>query len=654
MEAKRKEISKIVTRENEALAGIAMNRVGKYLRAASEVLRDEQIQVAPVETGTLMREAGSFDRGNVPRQLEKKKSNTAKDAKGPHFADYRIEVPVGGQYQIDVHDQEKGAGTADLYINGVWMKRGADPVQNREASPEAGGWSYLAIVPLNAGANLIRLEHAARFPYFDKLLVTPNTLAIVPLTLVQLAAKYDVNPSFLEQVVDYLKRSNGATASALYAWEILGTDAPRSAWASPVAKLLDDVSGAEALAARYESLFQQALQEGKGSTEPGVKALYEFLMEKFGPFRAPGNARRYYAEGVRDQLGAMEAEAKRFEDATPEFPKAMGVTDGEIADTQIHTRGSHWTLGNQVPRRFLRVISGDEQTPVGSQESGRLQLAQWMTRPDHPLTSRVMANRIWRWHFGKGIVPSMDNFGRLGEKPTNQPLLDWLALEFVKQGWSIKAMHRQIMLSNVYQLSTDLDAHAAEVDPENALLWRSNRRRLEGEEIRDGIMSVSGGLTYNMGGSILTYQDRQYVANTSKGSAVDYDRPIRAAYIPVLRSSLYEVFQAFDLPDPTTSNGDRDSTVVAPQALFMMNSSVMLKHSRTMAESLLKREGVDDAARIRDAYERALGRPPSSQEIDQGLTYIAHMEQEWKGNKLNAWQSYCKSLLASNEFIYLN
>ena len=668
IEAKRKEIGAVVKKENDALAALAMNRVGAYLQAAAHVQRDEQIQVAPLETGGISRDAGSFDSGNVPHKLEKKKTNTEKDAKGPHFAEYKIPVPADGQYQLDVFEQEKGGGTADLWINGVWMKRGADPVQNREASPEAGGWNYLAIVPLKKGDNILRFEHAARFPYFEKLLISPNTLTTVPLSQVQIATKYGVNPSFLEQLVDYIKRSNGATASPLYAWEILGTDASRSAWASPVAKLLEGITGVEALAAKYEMLFQQALKEGKTSTDPAIKALYEFLTEKFGPFRAPENARRYYTASVREQVIVMEGEAKHLEETTPEFPKAMGVTDGEIADTAIHNRGSHWTLGAQVPRRFLRVISGDVQTPVGPKESGRLQLAQWMTQPSHPLTARVMANRIWRWHFGKGIVPSTDNFGRLGEKPTNQPLLDWLAVEFVKQGWSIKAMHRQIMLSNVYQLSTELDAKSSEVDPENTFLWRSNRRRLEGEAIRDGIMSVSGGLGFEMGGSILTYKDRQYVANTSKGSSVDYDRPIRAAYIPVLRSSLYEVFQAFDLPDPTSPNGDRDSTVVAPQALFMMNSSVILNHSKKMAESLLARNDLNDQARIRDAYERALGRQPSSKEIDQGLSFISRMEQEWSTTpqqnpsvkegmepaKLNAWQSYCKSLLASNEFIYLN
>ncbi len=654
IEAKRKEINKIVKRENDALAAVAMNRVGAYLKAAAHIQRDEQIQVAPVETGGLVREAGSFDNGNVPRKLEKKKPNTVKDTTGPHFAEYKIEIPEEGLYQIDVQEQEKGAGTADLWINGVWMKRGADPVQNREASPEAGGWTYLAIVPLKKGANIVRLEHASRFPYFEKLLISRNTLPNVPLTPIQIATKYDVNPSFLEQMVDYLKRSNGATASVLYAWEILGTDAPRSAWVSPVAKLFDGVTEPDALAAKYETLFQQALKEGKAATDPGIKALHDFLTEKFGPFRAPGNARRYYAANVRTQLTDMEAEAKKMEDATPDYPKAMGVTEGTIANTKIHTRGSHWTLGAEVPRRFLRVISGDQQTPVDNTTSGRLQLAQWMTAKEHPLTSRVMANRLWRWHFGKGIVPSVDNFGRLGEKPTNQPLLDWLAVEFVKQGWSIKAMHRQIMLSSVYQLATDLDAKSAEVDPENTLLWRSNRQRLEAEEIRDGIMSASGGLTFDGHGTILSYKDRQYVANTSKGSSVDYDRPIRAVYIPVLRSSLYEVFQAFDLPDPTTSNGDRDSTVVAPQALFMMNSSVILKHSKQMAESLLNQASVDDAGRIQQAYLRALGRPATAQEVDSALTFIARMEKEWNGNKVNAWQSYCKSLLASNEFVYLN
>ncbi|MBI2687834.1 MAG: DUF1549 domain-containing protein [Acidobacteria bacterium] len=657
IEAKRKEIGKITKAENEALIAAASKRVGAYLMAAARVKHDEEMRLAPVESapGAIVRASGSFDAGNVPKALEKKKTNAPKDGKGPYFAEYRIEVAEAGDYQVDILDEEKGAGTADLWVNGVWMKRGADPVQNREASPEAGGWTVLAVVPLRKGLNTLRLEHAARFPYFDKLLVAKNTLAEYPRTLVQIASDFTVNPGFLEQVVDYLKRSDGAVASPLYAWEVYGTDAPLAAWTSPAAKLFADFKPAKAeeLAMRYEELFNASTAE---NTDPGLKTLRELLKEKFGPFRAPGDARRYYAAAVRTQLAALEKEAKDLEAATPEFPRAMGVTEGaKIDDLPIHLRGSHWTLGDKAPRRFLKVIAGDRQPPIPSGHSGRLELAQWMTAKDHPLTSRVIANRLWRWHFGRGIVPTVDNFGRLGEKPVNQPLLDWLAVEFVRQGWSMKQMHRTMMLTSTYQMSSEFDAKSSEADPDNTLLWRMNRRRLEAEAIRDGIMSVSGGLNVQAtGGSILSYKDRQYVANTSKGGNVDYERNIRAVYIPVVRSSMYDVFTAFDLPDPAVSNGDRDSTVVAPQALFMMNGTVMLRHSKQMAEGLLARTGLDDAGRVKEAYERALARPATAREIDQALTYIAKMQEAWKGSRVSAWQSFCKSLLASNEFIYMN
>jgi len=659
VEAKKKEIAKIVKAENLTLTEAAKKRVGAYLLAAARVKRDEEIRLAPVEQapGAIERTAWSFDAGNVPRMLVKKNANTPKGSKGPYFAEYRVEVSEAGDYQVDIYDEERGAGTADFWVNGVWAKRGADPVQNRAASPEAGGWTVIAVVPLKKGANTLRLEHASRFPYFEKLLIARNTVERVPKTVVQIAAEFNVNPGFLEQMVDYLKRSDGAVASPLYAWEILGTDASLAAWASPVAKLFAgfaDTSKPEALAAKFEELFLAA--QGENVEDPGLKALADLLKEKFGPFRAPGDARRYYAAAVRTQLTALDSELKSLEEATPEFPKAMGVTEGgKIDDLAIHLRGSHWTLGQKVPRQFLKVIAGENQTPIPADRSGRLELAQWMTGKDHPLTSRVIANRLWRWHFGRGIVPSVDNFGRLGEAPVNQPLLDWLAVKFVEQGWSMKAMHRTLMLTSTYQMSSEYNAKATEVDPENTLLWRMNRRRLEAESIRDAIMSVSGGLNLqNTGGTILNYKDRQYVANTAKGGNVDYDRNIRAVYVPVVRSSMYELFSAFDLPDATMSSGDRDSTVVAPQALFMMNGSVMLKHSRLMADGLLARKDLDDAGRVREAYERALSRPATGAEVDQALTYVARMQEAWKGSRASAWQSFCKSLLASSEFIYIN
>src|SRR5262249_20247696 len=145
-------------------------------------------------------------------------------------------------------------------------------------------------------------------------------------------------------------------------------------------------------------------------------ALREVIYEKAGPFRAPDEPKQYYPQAAQGELARLEKERKDLEAATPQFPQAMGVSEGtQIADLPIHLRGSHWTLGRVVPRRFLPVIAGENQAAIPAGQSGRLQLAEWLTKPDHPLTSRVMANRIWRWHFGRGIVPSTDNFGRLGE-----------------------------------------------------------------------------------------------------------------------------------------------------------------------------------------------------------------------------------------------
>ncbi len=651
--------------------------------------------------GVVVRAAGIFDRGNVPRQLKKADPNAPAGAKGPFFAEYDVTVASAGDYQLDLFEQETGGGTADIWLNGVLMKKGAAPVENRAASEDAGGWSVAGIFPLTAGRNTLRLEHKSRFPYFEKLSIAPSSIPAgtpVPRTNVQIARQYSINPGFLDHWAEEMRRAKGAPHSALFAWYAFDArgsldDNSLSGWTSPAAKLFQGFhpNTREQIAARYQESFQEAdrqwrvLQSARPQTDgtepddemedpakkefkqPGLpdsslEAFRELLYAKAGPFRAPEESRQYFPAVVQEQLAQLEKERKELEAAKPEFPQAMGVCEGaKIGDVPIHIRGSHWTLGQIVPRRFLRVIAGENQPAIPAGQSGRLQLAEWLTGPGHPLTGRVMVNRIWRWHFGRGIVPSVDNFGRLGEPPTNLPLLDWLALRFIERGWSIKQMHRLIMLSNTYQMSTAYDARAAEIDPENTLLWRMNRRRLEAEEIRDAIMAVSGDLDLTAGGSILTYKNREYVSDTEKRGGGDYDRNRRAIYIPVVRSSMYEVFQAFDLPDPSTSNGDRSATVVAPQALFMMNGSVLLAHTRTMANKLLARADLDDAGRISEAYERALARPPAANEIDRALSFIAQVDRAMKDRnrdpadrRVFAWQSFCKSLIASNEFVYLN
>lgn len=672
IEAKRKEARKITEAENATLTKEAMGKAGLYLMAAYDVAESGKLglkALAPDAAG-VVRTADSYEQGNVTKPLEKKKPNTPKDGKGPYFAEYRVAVTGAGLYQVDVLDEEKGAGTADLFVNGELVMQGAGPVQNREASEDAGGWSPLGVFAMTAGENVLKLQHRSRFPYFAKLRVAPSPFAVgapVPRTPVQIAKARGVNPSFVVQMVEYLERSNGATASVLYPFEHYPTE-DLSAWQSPFKASFANAKykSRDDLAVLYGDWFRQALaaweampederkKENAKLADAGLDPLRQLLFEKFGPFAAPDDAKQYYAPAAQTELARIDKEQKALEAATPDLPRAMGVCENtKITDLPIHIRGSHWTLGEKAPRRFPRALAGEQQPPLPEGASGRLEFARWLTTKDHPLTSRVMVNRLWRWHFGKGLVPSTDNFGRLGEKPTNQPLLDWLSHRFVESGWSVKAMHRLMMLSSTYQMSSAYDAKSVEADPENTLLWRANRRRLEAEAIRDAIMFVSGDLALVEGGSILTFKDRQYVANTSKRGGVDYEKNIRAVYIPVVRSSTYEVFTAFDLPDSSTPNGDRDATVVAPQALFMMNGTVALRHSKVMAQRLLALPGADDAARIREAYELALSRPPSPEEIDLALSFLGRIGAK-QTDKTLIWQSFCKGLLGSNEFIYLN
>ena len=692
--AKSDATGEITQAENHRHVVDAWSQAGAYLLAADDVLRLRQIQLQPAAEATTdavasVRDAHSFDRGNVVREIAKGETN-APEGEGPFFAEYDIAVDEAGEYQLDIFDPETGAGTADVWINAESVAFGAEPVRNRAASPDSGGWSVLGVFPLRRGGNTIRLEHASRFPYFEKLLVARHRIpagAEIPRTVAQIARQYNVKPEFLERWVARLERVKGAAASIFFAWFAHRDGHGLEGWASPAAKTFGDARyrSREEVAARYQELFDEAVQQWNefhpASTlnytnrerykddedqpalpDPGLEAFRSLLYEKYGPFRPPQEIRRYYSQGAQDALAQLAAERKALEAATPEFPRAMGVREeAEVSDIPIHIRGSHWTLGESVPRGFLTSLSVDERPSIPETQSGRLQLAQWLTRSDHPLTSRVMVNRLWRWHFGRGIVASTDNFGHLGQKPSNQPLLDWLALRFIENGWSIKKMHRLMMLSSTYAMSSEYHARASEIDPENVLLWRMNRRRLEAEAMRDAIVSLSGHLDLSMGGSILNFKDRQYIANSRTRGGIDYDRNLRAVYLPVVRSSTYDVFRAFDFADPSVSNGNRSAAVVAPQALFMMNGSIVLRHTRLMADRLLAREDLDDAGRVQDVYERVLTRLPNASEVDRALTFLAQIDRALEADSLDtaerraqAWQSFCKALIGSSEFLYLN
>ncbi|HTE19638.1 MAG TPA: DUF1553 domain-containing protein, partial [Armatimonadota bacterium] len=377
-------------------------------------------------------------------------------------------------------------------------------------------------------------------------------------------------------------------------------------------------------------------------------------------FVLPADPAPLLPAAVRSELRRRAEEVAALEKAKPALPRAMAVSEGTPEDMRVRLRGSYLTLGKDCPRGFPVILAGERQPFISKRGSGRLELAQWLTRPEHPLTARVFVNRVWRWHFGRGIVPSTDNFGSLGDRPTNRPLLDWLATTFLKDGWSLKKLHRRIMLSNTYLMSSRYDPQAARVDPENRLHWRHERRRLEAEAIRDSILSVSGQLDRAMGGSLLKFRDREYVTSTANADPVDYRSKRRSVYLPVIRSALYDVYTAFDFGDPTVMNGDRSTTTVAPQVLFLMNSSLVLEQTRALAAQLLSRRELDDAGRIQLAYETCYGRPATAAEVQRATAFLARLERAYESlepvaevRRLRVWQSLCKALVAASEFIFV-
>ncbi|MBS1702513.1 MAG: DUF1549 domain-containing protein [Armatimonadetes bacterium] len=360
---------------------------------------------------------------------------------------------------------------------------------------------------------------------------------------------------------------------------------------------------------------------------------------------------------VQASLKELKGEVDALEKSKPNVPLAMAVGEGKPTDLKLHIRGNYLTLGEDCPRRFPTVVSEPNQPAIPTGHSGRLELAQWLTSPKNPLTARVFVNRVWRWKFGRGIVGSVDNFGALGDLPTHPELLDWLATTFVNEDkWSLKKLQKRLMLTNTYIMSGQYDAKSAEIDLDNHFLWRFPRQRLEAEEIRDSILAVAGTLDRKMGGTEMSFKPRAYVTSTESSNPLKYDSPRRAIYLPVIRAAVYDVYTAFDFGDPTVMNGDRSSTTVAPQALFMLNSPLVLSATKTQAEKLMQEPGLTDADRVKELYVRCYARPASDSEVARALDFLNKFESAYaqaKDPKLSAWQSLCKSIIAANEFIYV-
>jgi Protein of unknown function (DUF1553)/Protein of unknown function (DUF1549) len=355
-----------------------------------------------------------------------------------------------------------------------------------------------------------------------------------------------------------------------------------------------------------------------------------------------------------EQRAPLEKKLEELQDKMPDpLPALFTVTDDPAKRSPIHllARGDYQHKGDRVGMRPLGVLlpEGAPELPEDT-KAPRAELARWVTDPDNPLTARVMVNRIWHYHFGRGIVASPNDFGRMGERPSHPELLDYLANEFVAGGFSVKKIHRLILLSNAYQQASDArNAVAQEKDPENKLLWRFQRRRLEAEEIRDAMLAVSGELNAKPGGpSVIVPIDKELVNALYKPSqwAVTRDpaeHNRRSVYLLAKRNLRLPFMEVFDAPDTQGSCPRRESSTHAPQALELMNGDLANRQAQAFA-ARIEKEAKDRLRQVDLAYRLAAGRAPTVKERQIALAFL----------KTQPLREFALAMFNLNAFLYVN
>jgi hypothetical protein len=336
---------------------------------------------------------------------------------------------------------------------------------------------------------------------------------------------------------------------------------------------------------------------------------------------------------------------------------AYAVTEGSPANAKIHLRGEPHRFGDEIARGFPTALGG-QRVPKEERGSGRLQLAEWLSEPANPLTARVMVNRIWQHHFGKGLVQTASDFGTRGRPPTHPELLDYLAGRFMAHGWSLKTMHKLIMLSQTYQQTSSDDPAKALVDPSNELLWKQNRQRLDAESLRDAILAISENMECtNAGQHPFPLPNRWDYTQHSQFTAL-YETHQRSVYLMQQRIRKHPFMAIFDGADPNSSTAQRPVTTTPLQALFALNDKFVHEQAQHFAQRLLAKD-CSEAARITRACELAYGRPASLDEIRTGQNYLRELVRKLQKSRVadsegEAWASFARALFGSNEFMFVD
>ena len=348
-------------------------------------------------------------------------------------------------------------------------------------------------------------------------------------------------------------------------------------------------------------------------------------------------------EELTKTIKSLEKKLRTAKTTGPKRPIAMVTADdSDAGDIPLAIRGVVHNKGPIVQRGVLQVAAANSKPAIAKGESGRRELADWIAGEHNPLTARVMVNRIWYWLIGHGLVRSVDNFGSMGDMPTHPELLDHLASEFVRENWSTKHLIRQIMLSRVYQLSTQPSASLAKADVDNRWLGRMNRKRLRAEDIRDTLLFVGGSLDDTFGGP-----------NVNDGTKSEYNYEFkstrRSVYVPVFRNTLPEIFEVFDFADPNIQGGSRTSSTIAAQALLMMNHPFVIEQSEKAAKTLLQSKPISISQAIEQAYMQVIGRPPSPDEAELARGFIGDQKDSQA-----RWTSIYQTLFQCVDFRYIN
>ena len=361
-----------------------------------------------------------------------------------------------------------------------------------------------------------------------------------------------------------------------------------------------------------------------------------------------------------DLIPQLEARRMHLFEHMPDLGEsAYAVTEGEPEDAKIQHYGDPRDLGEKVPRGFLQVL-GNSSLPPDVRGSGRLELANWIASKDNPLTARVIVNRIWQGHFGRGIVATANDFGTRGVAPSNQALLDYLACQLMDNGWSIKALHKEILLSHAYMLSSADSPANEEIDPDNAYIWRHSRSRLDAEEVRDSLLAVSHLLELSPAPphpfppqAEWNWEDQNHFApELSK-----YQTDRRTVYMMIQRTVRLPYFTLFDGPNTNVSTEQRSSSLTPLQALYFMNADFPRRSAHNLA-SILLASGPSETEVIQQAFLNVYGRPPVPSEADGAAAFLHKTADAYSTHGASAVQPLAleellKALFASNEFMFV-